>query len=406
MEKHKNFPQLRFPGFEGEWETRKLGAVMIEGKLGGNYENSESNIGHPVIKMGNIGRGDINLNKVQYLPEEEPYNEDDILQDGDLLFNTRNTLELVGKVSIWRNELSFALFNSNLMRMKFNNQFEPTNRFLNALFNTKNSINQLRSFATGTTSVAAIYGRDLSNFKISFPSIPEQIKIASFFSVIDKKITEQKQKKTLLEQYKKGVMQKLFSQELRFKDNNGKDFQKWVTGKIGDLFYERNENGFCELELLSVSINFGVEKKSDTIKSDNSSSDKGNYKRVHENDIVYNSMRMWQGASGVSKYKGIVSPAYTVIYPKLNLNPHYFGYLFKTKKMIHTFQRKSQGLTSDTWNLKFPELSKIELSFPELGEQTKIANFLIAIDEKISHTKIQIQQTEQYKKGLLQKMFC
>jgi len=206
--------ELRFKDDNGEdfpeWEEKTLGVVMIEGKLGGNYENSESNNGIPVIKMGNIGRGDINLNKIQYLPENETYNTDDVLKEGDLLFNTRNTLELVGKVAIWRNELPFAIYNSNLMRMKFNNKFESTNRFLNAMFNTKKSIKQLRSYATGTTSVAAIYGRDLVNMNISFPSLPEQTKIANFLSVIDEKINHCSKQIERMEDWKKGLLQQMF----------------------------------------------------------------------------------------------------------------------------------------------------------------------------------------------------
>ncbi|MCD8518928.1 MAG: hypothetical protein LRY32_05035, partial [Flavobacterium sp.] len=114
--KYKNSPLGLIPV---DWEVKKFIDILEEGKLGGNYENSESNEGVPVMKMGNLGRGVMNINKVQYLPENEKYNEDDILNEGDLLFNTSNTLELVGKVSIWRNELPFSLYNSNLMRMRF-----------------------------------------------------------------------------------------------------------------------------------------------------------------------------------------------------------------------------------------------------------------------------------------------
>jgi type I restriction enzyme S subunit len=138
-----NVPQLRFKGFESDWKIKKFSNLLKQGKLGGNYENSEGNSGIPVIKMGNIGRGEVNLNKVQYLPESTKYNKDDILIKGDLLFNTRNTLELVGKVSIWRNELPLALYNSNLMRMKFNNEIETSNVFMNYNFNTKKSIKKI-----------------------------------------------------------------------------------------------------------------------------------------------------------------------------------------------------------------------------------------------------------------------
>ncbi|WP_203532554.1 restriction endonuclease subunit S domain-containing protein [Draconibacterium halophilum] len=176
MEKQQNIPQLRFPEFEGEWKSNKLKTLVTESRLGGNYENIESNSGIPLIKMGNIGRGNIILDKIQNIPKNLEFDKADILKEGDLLFNTRNTLELVGKVSIWRNELPLALYNSNLMRLKFNNKIESSNRFVNYLFNTKPTIKRLRRYATGTTSVAAIYGRDLNNLKIVYPTLPNNKK--------------------------------------------------------------------------------------------------------------------------------------------------------------------------------------------------------------------------------------
>ncbi len=92
-----------------DWSVFKLSDILKEGRLGGNYENAEANNGIPVIKMGNVGRGKINLDLVQSLPIDNEYNKEDILKKGDLLFNTRNTLDLVGKVSIWNNELPLAL---------------------------------------------------------------------------------------------------------------------------------------------------------------------------------------------------------------------------------------------------------------------------------------------------------
>lgn len=117
-------------------------------------------------------------------------------------------------------------------------------------------------------------------------------------------------------------------------------------------------------------------------------------------------MRMWQGASGVSKYEGIVSPAYTILKPRNNYNSDFFGYYFKLTEVIQIFQSNSQGLTSDTWNLKYPKLSKIKLAIPlSMDEQTKIANFLSAIDDKINLIESELTHAKTFKKGLLQQMF-
>jgi type I restriction enzyme M protein len=187
----------------------------------------------------------------------------------------------------------------------------------------------------------------------------------------------------LLKTYKKGVMQKLLDQEIRFKSPEGKHYESWNELEIGEIFEQRTERYKEGLELLSVTINDGVKKRSEINTKDNSSTNKDNYKRVYGNDIVYNSMRMWQGASGVSPLDGVVSPAYTVLKANSNHSSYFFGYLFKLKRMINTFQRYSQGLTSDTWNLKYPQLAKIKVTIPEFEEQQRIAEFLLLLDSKI-----------------------
>ena len=141
---------------------------------------------------------------------------------------------------------------------------------------------------------------------------------------------------------------------------------EWKTVKIKDIFDERSEKGFSNLELLSVTLNDGVVKRSEIESKDNSNDNKTNYKHVLPEDIVYNSMRMWQGASGVSSYEGIVSPAYTILIPK-NVYSKFFGYYFKTHEMIYQFKKYSQGLTSDTWNLKYPLISEIKLKIPSIN---------------------------------------
>lgn len=101
-------------------------------------------------------------------------------------------------------------------------------------------------------------------------------------------------------------------------------------------------------------------------------------------DIAYNSMRMWQGASGYSSYSGILSPAYTVITPQVNIHSLFFAFLFKRSDMIHTFKINSQGLTSDTWNLKWPIFRSLKVTIPNYAEQQKISNLFINFDHLIT----------------------
>ena len=158
-------------------------------------------------------------------------------------------------------------------------------------------------------------------------------------------------------------------------------------------------------ELLSVTISDGVIRQADSEKKNTASPDTTNYKMVYPGDLAYNSMRMWQGAEGVSKYRGIVSPAYTVLRPLADIDSTFFNYMFKQEHMLKTFERNSQGMTSDTWNLKYPALSKISVTIPSLEEQLLITDVFNCIDSIISLHQQKIDKLKELKKGLLQQMF-
>lgn len=159
------------------------------------------------------------------------------------------------------------------------------------------------------------------------------------------------------------------------------------------------------MELLSVTMNEGIKRRSEIEGKDNSSDDKSNYKIVHIGDMVYNSMRMWQGASGISQYHGIVSPAYTVLKPKMSITNEFFAALFKTRKLVQTFQKNSQGLTSDTWNLKYPQIAPIKISVPNLPEQNKIAKLLTLLDLRIKQQERLVSFFKSYKRGVFSQLY-
>ena len=175
--------------------------------------------------------------------------------------------------------------------------------------------------------------------------------------------------------------------------------------QIGDIYVERGQRGAGDMELLSVTMNDGVMPRSEIEGKDNSSEDKSNYKVVRKDDMVYNSMRMWQGANGVSNYDGIVSPAYTVLMPIEEIDNRYFAALFKTSNLINEFRKKSQGLTSDTWNPKYPQIRPIRLYIPSLREQHKISAFIDALEERIGKQRQLVDALKKYKKGVIQHIF-
>ena len=265
-------------------------------------------------------------------------------------------------------------------------------------------INQLNIFKE-STGVPQLTAPQVSGYEIYYPSIPEQILIASFFIVLDKKIAQLKQKKILLEQYKKGVIQKLFSQELRFKDEDGKEFPN-LEKKNGNEIFESisNRNHNSDLPILAITQEFGAIPR-DLIEYQISVTDKSvvSYKVVEIGDFII-SLRSFQGGIEYSNYKGICSPAYIILRAFIEINDSFYKYFFKTDFYIQQLNRKLEGMR-DGKMISYKYFSDIELPYPSLEEQTKIANFLSAIDEKINRTENQIQKTHEWKKGLLQRMF-
>ncbi len=167
------------------WEVHPLRTILSKGRLGGNYPNRDTEADFPLMKMGNVARGHFDLSKVEYIKPGIAPEDEHRLERGDVLFNTRNTLDLVGKVAIWRGELPVAYYNSNLMRLEFDTEKVCSTQYANYALNTAGSVARLRALATGTTSVAAIYTRDLLALQVIVPPAPEQRSIATALSDVD-----------------------------------------------------------------------------------------------------------------------------------------------------------------------------------------------------------------------------
>ena len=249
--------------------------------------------------------------------------------------------------------------------------------------------------------------KDLKELQIIVPTLLEQHQIAAYFRSLDGMLSGCEARLSSLRRLKEGALQAFFPQQgetqpkIRFKGYKG----EWVRKKLGELFEERVEFNI-DAEVLSVTMSQGIIRATDNGRHDISSKDKSHYKVVKVNDIAYNSMRMWQGASGCSPYEGIVSPAYTVVTPKENIDAEFFAYFFKTAPMIKLFRLNSQGLTSDTWNLKYPAFSGIDITCPpSFAEQRLIANFFRTLDRRIELERQRLEKLKQLKAACLEKMF-
>ena len=205
--KGEKVPEIRFGGFTDDWEQRKLGDDLVSIHTGTNLLGSTTNIGMPLIKMGNIQRGYFDTSKVEFLAENEQPDNEDIANYGDFFFNTRNTLELVGKGATWMKNSGEYAFNSNIARFELRN---IDTIFFNYLYNTETMTRQIHARAMGTTSVAAIYPRTLESVGYLVPCMKEQQKIGAYFKHLDHLITLHQHKCEELQNIKKFMLQNMF----------------------------------------------------------------------------------------------------------------------------------------------------------------------------------------------------
>ena len=246
----------------------------------------------------------------------------------------------------------------------------------------------------------------MKGIELHLPNYAEQTQIGNFFKQLDDTIALHQRTLEKYQKLKVSYLEKMFPKENeRYPELRFPNFtDAWEQRKLGECFNERTERSSIG-ELISVTMNSGVIKASDLDRKDNSSKDKSNYKKVEIGDIAYNSMRMWQGSSGESTFKGILSPAYTVLIPNKDISSTFFSYYFKLERMLEIFKVNSQGLTSDTWNLKYPTIAKIVVSVPTLKEQIQIGNFFKQLDDTIALHQKELAKYQQIKTACLEKMF-
>ena len=398
MSEIQNTPRLRFPEFHDVWRLKTLGDL---GKIINGITYNPSQIqedGVLVLRSSNIQNGRLSFEDNVYIYIEK-YNP---VKKNDILICVRNgSQRLIGK-----NALIYKNFDNMGFGAFMTVYRSERNPFLFQWFDTEKYYKEIHKNLGAT--INSINGSDLKKFKVPLPSLPEQQKIADFLTAVDKRIELLEKKKTLLETYKKGVMKKIFNQEIRFKDENGKDFPDWEEKRLGILLKHissRNKSLNVEL-VLSVSNTLGfISQKEQFDKHRVASKDVSNYKIVRKNQFGYNPSRINVGSIALLKdYEvGIVSPMYVIFQTKEKLDSTYMEYLTQTHLFRHYVKVGCSGSVRDSLN--FDEMEKFKFNIPSLNEQIKISEFLISIDNQLELLETQIDKSKTWKKGLLQKMF-
>ena len=398
-------PKLRFPGFEGEWRETPI-SDLLDFQNGINAAAEKYGSGIKYISVSDI----LNLPYITYdtikgLVDIDGNTLDNFAVNyGDILFQrSSETQEDIGHSNVYLDSKT-ATFGGFVIRGRKIGEYNPV--FFKHLLDTQNARKVITRLGAGAQHYNI--GQDsLRTIQLYFPKTEEQNKISELLLLIDKKISLYKIYIELLKSYKRGVSTALFTQKLRLSKTCLPHNTEWSKKYLGDIFSERTERAAGNERLLAVTINYGVQDRTELDLKDNSSDDKRNYRVVHIGDLAYNTMRMWQGACGVSAFDGIVSPAYTVLYITDNTENYapFWGYYFKETSMLQTFQRNSQGLTSDTWNLKYEKFAHISVYAPPFQEQLQIADFLDRISDKIAANENFLNSLVKFKCGLLSLLF-
>jgi len=257
-------------------------------------------------------------------------------------------------------------------------------------------------------NVSNLYFRYLEKITITIPSKPEQKKVASFLDFTDQWLNNLHEQKEYLFEYKKGMMQKIFAQEIRFKDDNGKSFPKWEEKKLGEILKERKDYSVKEKGYPHISLTTqGVVPKSERYNRDFLVGDDEikKYKITHLNDLCYNPANLKFGVISINKLgAGIFSPIY-VTFEIIGQNIDFVGYYLIRNEFINKARRYEQGTVYERMAVSPADFVKVKVAFPSLPEQQKIADFLASLDKAIEAKQQQITLAENWKKGLMQGLF-
>lgn len=372
-------PKLRFPEFSGDWNEKNINEVL---KIGSGRDYKHLDSGEiPVFGTGGL------MTRVN-----------DFLFDGETVcIGRKGTIDkpFYYNGKIWTVDTLFYThsFNNSLPKFIYN-QFQRINW-------------REHSEASGVPSLSK---STIEKIKIKLASLEEQTKIANFLSAVDTKINQLTQKKNLLEQYKKGVMQKIFNQEIRFKDENGNDFADWEEKSLKEVINKfivpmrdkpKDLNGevpWCRIEdfdgkfLYKSKSNQGVSLSTVTEMN----------LKVYPLNTLLVSCSANLGFCAIVKNPLITNQTFIGLSPNEKLVDVEFLY-YVMKLSSRRLNVLSSGTTISY--LSREEFENFRIHLPSIKEQTKIANFLSAIDENINQVSKQLKQTTNYKKGLLQKMF-
>jgi len=405
-------PQLRFSEFSDEWEAGYLNEFIdsLDAGVSVNSTDRQAESNEKcILKTSCVSSGVFKLkeNKV-VLDDDEIQRLKEPLQSNTIIISRMNTPALVGANAIVTYSMSNVFLPDRLWAAKINKNY--SGKWLGILMSSTKFRAALSARATGTSaSMKNITKGDVLSLKITYPAKPEQQKIAAFLTAVDNKIEQLSKKQELLGEYKKGLMQKIFSQAIRFKADDGSEFPDWEEKKLGDLIAEISDGGtpptsnkgnfggginWVVIDDIRDEIRITKETLTETGLSNSSS-------KLWKPETIILSTGATIGRVGIAKIYTTTKQGVCGIVVNQFTSNLFLKYWFIFN--INLLKRFSQG--SSIKEVRPPTLIKFDISTPSLPEQTKIANFLSSIDSKIEQVGKQLDESKQFKKALLQQMF-
>lgn len=395
----RNVPKLRFKEFTDELREVKFKDFLNERK---NIATDNEELYSLTIEKGVTPKEERYEREFLVNNEKEAYK---IVLKNDFVYNPMN---------IRFGAVAQFIENKNVKVSKYYNIFYCNNcinsYFFEKFIKTKRMFDLYNKLATGSLNEKKrLHFTDFLEIKQPFPSLEEQEKIGDFLLNIDKKISITEEKLNLFKEYKKGIMQKIFNQELRFKDEKGNDYPEWEEKRLGELLEEYNEKTTTNNQYLILSSTAGgIYLQSEYFNKQTASENNIGYKIIPKGYFTYRSMSDTGNFTFNIQERinfGIVSPAYPVFSTKLEkCNKKFlFFYLNNSDFIKEQILVLKEGGTR--YALSYSKFIKLFSKLPCLEEQQKIADFLSTIDTKIEKISDELENLKEFKKGLLQQMF-
>ena len=402
---NKQVPEIRFAGYSGEWEKRKLSELM-DFSNGINAPKESYGKGRKMISVMDIlDQNPMTYENVRNSVEVKKEIEDkNRVEKGDLVFvRSSEVVEEVGWTKAYLED-EYALYSGFTIRGKKKNEYDD--RFIELNLNSS-SRKQIQRKAGGSTRFN-VSQSILKSIVIREASIEEQTKIGDFFKKLDETIVIQEQELTTLKQTKQGFLQKVFSREIRFKDEGGNDFPDWKGSILSKVLKERKLYAQKGEEYLHASLS----KEGVTLKTDRYDRDflvrtvDKKYKVTKEDDICYNPANLKFGVISRNKMgSAIFSPIYITFEIQSGFDSTFMEYYLCRNEFIQKVRKYEEGTVYERMAVKPSDFLKYKGDFPSIEEQKKIGAFFKKIDETIALHQRELDILKQTKKAFLQKMF-